>query len=120
MRVAITSTGTDLDSNLDPRFGRAAFFVIVDSESMDFKAVENRQHLNLPQGAGIQAAQTVAGEKVDVVVTGNCGPKAFRMLQAAGIQIVTGAHGRIDDVIQRYKRGEFTSADAANVEGHWS
>lgn len=120
MKLAVSSTGKDLTSPVDVRFGRAAFFIIADSESMDFKAIENRQHLNLPQGAGIQAAQTVAGEKVDVVITGNCGPKAFRVLQAAGIQIVTGAQGRIDDVIQRYSRGEFETADAANVEGHWA
>lgn len=119
MKIAVSSSGKDLTSQVDPRFGRTAFFVIVDDESMDCQAVENRQHLYLPQGAGIQAAQTVAAQKVDTVITGNCGPKAFRVLQAAGIQIVTGARGSIADVIRRYNRGEYQPADAANVEGHW-
>ncbi|KPJ78768.1 MAG: dinitrogenase iron-molybdenum cofactor biosynthesis protein [Deltaproteobacteria bacterium SG8_13] len=119
MKIAVSSSGNDLTSQVDPRFGRAAFFLIVDAETMDCRAVENRQHLNLPQGAGIQAAQTVAAENVDVVITGNCGPKAFRVLQAAGIQVVTGAQGRIEDVISRYNSGEFETADGANVKGHW-
>jgi predicted Fe-Mo cluster-binding NifX family protein len=119
MKIAVSSSGTDLTSPVDPRFGRADFFVIVDAESMDVKAIENVQHLNLPQGAGIQAAKTVAAEKVDALITGNCGPKAFRVLQAAGIQVVTGARGRIDEVIRRYQNGEFETADAANVQGHW-
>ena len=119
MKIAVSSSGKDLTSQIDPHFGRATYFIIVDAESMECQAVENRQHLNLPQGAGIQAAQTVAAEKVDTVITGNCGPKAFRVLQAAGIQIVTGAQGSIADVIQRYNRGEYQPADAANVEGHW-
>ena len=116
MKIAVSSTGKDLTSKVDPRFGRAAFFVIVNAESMDCKAVENRQHLHQPQGAGIQAAQTVAAQKVDAVITGNCGPKAFRVLQAAGIQIVTGAQGRIDDAIQRFNRGDFETTAAANIE----
>ena len=119
MKIAVSSSGKDLTSPVDPRFGRAAFFVIVDAESLDCRAVENRRHLNLPQGAGIQAAQTVAAEKVDTVITGNCGPKAFRVLQAAGIQIFTGANGSIAEVIARFNRGEFQPADTANVEGHW-
>ena len=120
MKIAVSSTGKDLDSNVDPRFGRAAFFLIVDPQSMDFEVVENVQHHNLPQGAGIQAAQTVAAERVDTVITGNCGPKAFRMLQAAGVQIVTGAKGRIAEIIHQYRQGELETADKANVSGHWA
>jgi len=119
MKIAVSSTGKDLTSNVDPRFGRAETFIIVDLQSMDFKAIENVQQRHLPQGAGIQAAQAVAAEKVDAVITGNCGPKAFRLLQAAGIQVVTGAKGRIDEVIRQYRQGEFESAEKANVGGHW-
>ena len=119
MKIAVSSTGKDLTSNVDPRFGRVDYFIIADPQSMDFKAVENVQHLHLPQGAGIQAAQTVAAQKVDAVITGNCGPKAFRMLQAAGIQIVTGAKGRVEEVIRQYRQGELQPAKKANVRGHW-
>ena len=117
MKIAVSSTGKDLMSEVDPRFGRTACFVIVDSETMDFRDVENRQHLHLPQGVGIQAAQTVAAEKVDVVITGNCGPKANRVLDSAGIRIVTGAQGRIGDVVQRYMRGELFTSDATRAGG---
>ncbi len=119
MKIAVSSAGKDLTSPVDPRFGRAAFFVIVDSESMDFKVIDNVQLLDLPQGAGIQAAQTVAAERVDAVITGNCGPKAFRVLRAAGIPVVTGAKGKIDVVIDRYMQGELETTAEADVEGHW-
>ena len=81
MKLAISSTGKDLDANLDPRFGRADYFIIVDPETRAFEVVENTQNLNLPQGAGIQAGKTIADHHVDVLVTGHCGPKAFKVLQ---------------------------------------
>jgi len=89
MKIAVTSTGKELTSEMDPRFGRAAYFLIVDPETMEFETVENSQNINLPQGAGIQAGQTIADKKVDTLVTGNCGPKAFRILQAANIKVIT-------------------------------
>lgn len=119
MKIAITSTGKELSSDLDPRFGRAAYFLVVDTDNMAASAVENAQNLNLPQGAGIQAARTVAEQKVSTLITGNCGPKAFRVLNAAGIQIVTGARGSVLDAIQAYKKGELKPATAPNVDGHW-
>jgi predicted Fe-Mo cluster-binding NifX family protein len=82
--------------------------------------VENEQNLSLPQGAGIQAAQNVVNHEPEVVLTGNCGPKAFKTLQAAGIQVVVGVSGKIEDAIQSYLRDEFEHAKDANVEGHWA
>ncbi|MBU4186401.1 MAG: NifB/NifX family molybdenum-iron cluster-binding protein, partial [Proteobacteria bacterium] len=102
MRVAVTSAGKNLESNVDPRFGRAAYFIIVNPETMDYKVVENIQNINLPQGAGIQAGQTIAENNVDILITGNCGPKAFKVLQNAGIKIITNAEGRVIDVISKY------------------
>ena len=119
MRVAITSPGKVLESNLDTRFGRAAYFIIVDPETMEYEVVENSQNLNLPQGAGIQAGKTIIENNVNVLITGNCGPKAFKVLQSAGIKIMTGARGRIFDVISQYKSGELKASQEANVEGHW-
>ena len=119
MRIAISSTGKELESNLDPRFGRAAYFIILDAETMDFKAVENTQNLNLSQGAGIQAGKTVADHHVDTLITGHCGPKAFKVLQRAGIKIVTGAGGKVTDAIDQFKKGELKMASEADVEGHW-
>lgn len=119
MRLALSSVGKELDSDLDPRFGRTAFFIVVDLETMAFEVVENTQNLNLPQGAGIQAGKTVADKKVDVLITGHCGPKAFKVLQNAGIKIATGAHGKIRDAIEQFKKGELEISTEADVEGHW-
>ena len=120
MKIAISSTGRDLNSNLDPRFGRAEYFIIVDPETMDFEVVENSQNFNLPQGAGIQAGKTIADSRVDALITGHCGPKAFRVLQSAGVKIMTGASGKVADVIEQFKNGELDTATGADVEGHWA
>lgn len=119
MRIAVTSTGNELISDIDPRFGGARYFIIVDGETLEYEVVENKQNLNLPQGAGIQAAKTIADQKAYVLITGHCGPKAFEVLSAAGIKVVTAAKGRVIDAITQYKSGQLKPADAPNVEGHW-
>lgn len=119
MRIAITSEGKELNAKLDPRFGRSAYFIIVDPETMAFEVVENSQNLNLPQGAGIQAGKTVADNKVDVLITGHCGPKAFKVLQGAGVKIVTGAGGTVADAIAQFNIGGLETSTEADVEGHW-
>ena len=119
MRIAISSAGKNLDSNLDMRFGRAAYFIIVDAKTMEFEAVANIQNFNLPQGAGIQAAKIVADHDVDTLITGHCGPKAFKVLQHAGVKILTGAGGNVADVIEQFQNGELAIAAGADVEEHW-
>ena len=119
MLIAVTSQGEDLAGELEPRFGRAKHFLLVDSETMHLQVVENHQSLNLTQGAGIQAAMNVIIHEPEVVLTGNCGPKAYQTLNAAEIKVVVGVSGRIEDAIQAYLRGEFEHAKDANVEGHW-
>ena len=119
MRIAISSTGKDLDANLDPRFGRAAYFIILDSETMEYKALDNSPNLNSPQGAGIQAGKAIADQCIDALITGHCGPKAFKVLQNAGVKILTGAGGRVADAIDQFKKGELGIASEADVEGHW-
>ena len=119
MKIAVTSTGNELISDMDPRFGRAKYFIIVDTETLEYEVAENRQNLNLPQGAGIQAAQNVVQHRPDVVLTGNCGPKAFQVLKAGGIKVVVGVNGTIMEAIQAYIDGKYKPADDANVEGHW-
>jgi predicted Fe-Mo cluster-binding NifX family protein len=119
MRVVITSQGEDLEGNVDARFGRAAKFLLVDTDSMSLQVIENTQSLNLARGAGIQAAQNVITHKPDVVLTGNCGPKAFKVLQAAGVRVALGVKGKIRDAIQAYLDGRYQPAKECNVEGHW-
>lgn len=119
MKIAVSATGADLSADVDPRFGRAAYFMVVDSETMTYEAIENVQNLDLPQGAGIQAGKTVVNSGAKVLLTGNCGPKAFAVLQQAGIDVVVNAKGTIASVVAAYKDGSLTPVDQANVEGHW-
>lgn len=119
MRIAVSSTGRELNSDIDPRFGRADYFLIVDPETLEFEVVENKQNLNLPQGAGIQSGETIVSNNVDVLISGNCGPKAFKVLNKGGVSIVTGAKGRVIDAVLQYKNGELKPSKEANVEGHW-
>ncbi|MCP4347880.1 MAG: dinitrogenase iron-molybdenum cofactor biosynthesis protein [Desulfobacterales bacterium] len=119
MKIAVTSQGKDLNSAIDPRFGRSAYFIIVDPDTLEYEHVDNIQNLDISQGAGIQAGKTVIDNKADALITGNCGPKAFMVLERAGVKIVTGAKGRVIDAVQQYKNGELGIAHGANVEGHW-
>ena len=119
MKVAITAQGADLSSTVDPRFGRAKYFIIADTESGGFEAVDNAQNLNAPQGAGIQAAQNVSAKGAEVLITGHCGPNAFRTLSAAGIKVVVGAEGTVSEALEKFKAGELKESEGADVEGHW-
>ena len=119
MRVAITSQGDNLEGDVDSRFGRASKFLIVDTDTLAFKVIENTQSLDLPQGAGIQAAQNIIPHHPDTVLTGNCGPKAFKVLEAAGVNVVVGVKGKIKEAIQAFLDGKYQTSKEANVEGHW-
>jgi predicted Fe-Mo cluster-binding NifX family protein len=120
MIVVVSASGETLDSGVDPRFGRAAFFIAVDTETGAFSAHENSQNLNAAQGAGIQSAETVSRLGAEAVITGNCGPKAFKTLSAAGIQVFSGAEGTVAQAIEAMKSGALKATDAPNVEGHWT
>lgn len=118
MKLAITSSGPSISAAVDPRFGRCAYVLIVDPDSMRFQVVENHQNLDLPQGAGIQAGKTIVNHRADVLITGHCGPKAFSVLKRAGVAVITGASGTVEQVIEQYKSGGFNTASRANVDGH--
>ena len=120
MKVAVTSQGPDLASEVDPRFGRAKFFVVVDTETGEFRAHDNTQNLNAVQGAGIQAAQNVASLGVDAVITGNVGPKAFTTLQAGNVKAHIGAAGSVSKAVEQLKDGQLECISKPNVEGHWA
>ncbi len=119
MKIAISSQGKGLDDKVDPRFGRAPYFVVIDPETLEFSSVSNDQNLSLPQGAGIQAAQNVINQGVEAVLTGNCGPKAFKTLMAAKVGVYVAVAGTIRDALDRFKAGQLVKSDEANVEGHW-
>ena len=117
MKVLFTAKAENLESEIDPRFGRCSYFLIVDLDSMEFEHISNESAM-ASGGAGIQAAQTVAKTGVKVVVTGNMGPNAFQTLSAAGIKVFTGADGTIRESIEKYKRGKLSLAEAPNVGSH--
>ena len=120
MKIAITATGKEISSAVDPRFGRAKFFIVVDTETNDSAAHDNAQNLNAAQGAGIQSAETVARLGAEAIITGNVGPKAFRALNAAGIKVLLTKEGTVADAIRMFKAGELPEAVTANVDGHWA
>jgi predicted Fe-Mo cluster-binding NifX family protein len=120
MKIAITSTGRTLDAEVDGRFGRAQIFLIVDTETSGVKAVDNQQNLDAPQGAGIQAAKTIVDKGAEVLITGHCGPNAFKALQVAGVKVVVDAQGTVGQMVERFKRGELEFAQNSDVPGHWS
>lgn len=118
MKIAVTSTGPTLNDQVEARFGRCPYFLIVDTDSLEFEAVEN-PNLALGGGAGIQSAQMMAEKGVSHVLTGNCGPNAFRVFGEAGIHVVVGVAGPVREAVERFKAGEFTTAGAPNVQSHF-
>ncbi|MEM3458403.1 MAG: NifB/NifX family molybdenum-iron cluster-binding protein [Candidatus Bathyarchaeia archaeon] len=118
MKICVSASANSLDAPIDPRFGRCPYFVIVDSETMQFEAIPNVASGTMG-GAGIQAAQTIASKGAKVLITGNVGPNAFQALSAAGIKIVTGAAGTVREVVEKYKRGELEGTSAPTVGGHF-
>jgi len=118
MKIAITSTGKTLESEVDPRFGRAACFIIIDTETMEFEPVENA-NIAVGGGAGVSSAKAVLDAGAQAVLTGNCGPNAERTLTAAGIKIYTGVSGKASEAIELFKSGKLTEASGPNVQSHF-
>ena len=118
MKIAISSAGPTLEAEVDPRFGRCQYFIIIDPDNMEFEAVENSGAM-AGGGAGIATAQMIAGKGIEAVLTGNCGPNAFQVLSAAGIKVVTGVSGKVRDTIQEYKTGSLQPTSQPNVPGHF-
>ena len=118
MRIAISTTAPNLDAEVDPRFGRCQYFIIVDPDTMQFEAVENSSAM-ASGGAGISTGQMIASKGVQAVLTGNCGPNAYQVLSGAGIQVITGVSGRVSDAIQAYKSGQFQTSSQPNVATHF-
>jgi len=118
MKIAVSSSGNNLDSQIDPRFGRCAYFLIVDTDNMNFKAFDN-ESISLGGGAGIQAAQFVASKGAKAILTGNVGPNAVKTLGAAGVEIFVGQNGTVREALERYNRGDLQSTGAPNVADHY-
>jgi predicted Fe-Mo cluster-binding NifX family protein len=114
-KIAITSEGPTLDDLVDPRFGRAAGFVVVDLETMGTHYIDNGGSQIMAQGAGIQAAEAIARAGVSCLLTGFVGPKAFQALSAAGVRIGQNLEGlTVREAVERFKKGGVEFAQAPN------
>ncbi|HUU19454.1 MAG TPA: NifB/NifX family molybdenum-iron cluster-binding protein [Sedimentisphaerales bacterium] len=119
MKVAITSQGKELSSEIDPRFGRAKWLLVVDTQTGSSEAYDNTVNLNIVQGAGIQTGQNVVNLGAEAVITGNIGPNAIKTLSAANVKVFLSKAKTIQEAIESFKAGEFEEVKQANVEGHW-
>jgi predicted Fe-Mo cluster-binding NifX family protein len=118
LKICVSSSGNNLEAQLDPRFGRCPYLIIIDTETMQFEAIPNLA-AGTREGAGIYAAQTIANKGAKLVITGNVGPNAFRALSAADIKIMTDASGTIAEVIEKFKNGKLRKTGAPTVSGHF-
>jgi predicted Fe-Mo cluster-binding NifX family protein len=119
VKIAFTTSGETLEAPLDGRFGRASKFILYDLGKDYFELIDNRQNLNATQGAGIQSAETVARSGAECLVTGHCGPKAFRVLSAAGITVYSCGEATVTDALKAFRGGALKKMESADVEGHW-
>ncbi len=118
MKIAVTSTGPTLDDNVESRFGRCTYFLIIDTDTMQYEAIEN-PNTALGGGAGIQSAQLMSEKGVTTVLTGNCGPNAFNVFGQAGIQVIVGVSGPVGNAVEQFKTGNFSSTSGPNVASHF-
>ena len=118
MKIIVTATGPELESPVDPRFGRCPYFIVVDTDSMDFKA-----HANASQGAmggaGIQAGQFVGSLGGEAVITGNVGPNASRVLASSNLKVYIGASGTVGEAVEAFKAGKLKEATSPSVGSHF-
>ena len=117
MRIAVSAAGPMLEAQVDPRFGRCAYLVLVDPATFTFEVIENA-NAGSAQGAGIATAQSIAGKGAQVVLTGNCGPNAWQVLESAHMKVVTGVTGTVRDAVKAYVGGELRPGSQPNVASH--
>jgi len=118
MKIAVTSTGPTLDDHVEARFGRCPYFLIIDTDTMQYEAIEN-PNIALGGGAGIQSAQLMSEKGVTAVLTGNCGPNAFNVFGQAGIQVIVGLSGPVRTAVEQFKTGALSSASGPSVASHF-
>jgi len=120
MKIAVTSQSEELSSGIDPRFGRAKWLLLMDTQTGLSEAHDNAVNLNLVQGAGIQTGQNLVNLGVEAVITGNIGPNAFKTLNAANVKVFLSKANTVQEAIGSFMAGELDEVKQANVEGHWS
>jgi predicted DNA-binding protein (UPF0251 family)/predicted Fe-Mo cluster-binding NifX family protein len=118
IKIGISAAAPGMDAEIDPRFGRCRYFVIVDPETMTWETLEN-SGVEDGGGAGIATAKSLTGKDIATIITGNCGPNAYNALTAAGIKVITGVSGTVKDAVEDYKAGKLKASYKPNVAGHF-
>ncbi|HEY96136.1 MAG TPA: dinitrogenase iron-molybdenum cofactor biosynthesis protein [Dehalococcoidia bacterium] len=118
MKIAVSAVEPGLEAEMDQRFGRCRYFTIVDTDTLECESIDNESSMS-PGGAGTMAGQILSGKNVEAVLTGNCGPNAFNVLNTAGIEVYTGIFGKVKDAVERYKNGELQKNVQASVPDHF-
>jgi predicted Fe-Mo cluster-binding NifX family protein len=119
MKVVVTAEAVAWDARVDPRFGRAPVFVLLDTDTRELSGIDNSRGVSAGQGAGVQAAAAVCRAGATTVLTGHCGPKAFAALIAGGVRVFTGAEGTVAEAVERFEAGTLVESRAADIGGHW-
>jgi predicted Fe-Mo cluster-binding NifX family protein len=119
MRVALSATGPNLDNEIDPRFGRCSYFIIIDPDTMEYESIDNTGS-ETTSGVGIATAQVIMERYKDlgIVITGHCGPNAYQVLESGNIQVITGISGEMRKVVQDYKSGKYQTVSQSDVSSH--
>jgi len=117
MKIAVSSSGKDLNAQLDPRFGRCRYFLIIETDTMKFEVFDN-ENAALGGGAGIQSAQLIAAKGAKALITGHCGPNAMQTMSAAGVQVYVGQAGTIQSIVDKFNNGQLTTTTEANASAH--
>ena len=118
MKIAVTATGPSLEDQVEPRFGRTPYYLFIDTETMESEALRN-PNVSSGGGAGIQSAQLMSDNNVQYVLTGNCGPNASQVFEAAGIHVIVGVSGTVRKAVEKFKAGAFAPSKEANVASHF-
>jgi len=116
MKVAITSIGKELSAPVDPRFGRAQYIILFDTETENIELLDNSDNKNVSKGAGIQTATMISNAGAEVLITGYCGPKGYKVLETAGVRVVNSMQGSVQQAMEAFKNGEISYSDGPNAE----
>ena len=117
MKIAVTATGEGLDALASPIFGRSQYMVLVDTDTMDSETLANPA-ISAAGGAGIQAAQFLASKGVQALVTGNVGPNAFQVLNAAGVPVYLFGGSSVREAVEAFTKGELTLSSGPSARSH--
>ena len=116
MEICLTATKNNLGSKIDPRFGRCKYFIILDSEKNQIKAIKNDVS-EVSEGVGVLAAQIIAKKQIKYVITGNVGSRAMQALKTAGIEVYIVRDISVNNAIEKFRKGELSKADSPTVCG---